>query len=321
MKFLDDERMLARMIDEHGVTEENARASLRISKNPIIPRYIDRMERDPKHFQIETTEDVIGEQLTLAAAAYTNMEITNANPETIDDLRTWLGRTIERAVPYLWEDDTRIAAANMKMPDHIIDPNNTLPFPAVWWTFPSDLTAYTEELSMVNVLLCQHPEQGMMIYEVYQRKETGLPVAHGLIIPAYAKYPEWTEEHPNLGPAWTRTVGCYLAMCAFLRSKSFEKTEKRLHRAVRREAKRKNLPIGVRDSAYFVNLRPVEGEEKPASEPTGNEGNYSCQWLVSGHFKAQWYPSRQAHEVIYIDPYRKGPKDKPFRAKSYRVNR
>ncbi len=40
---------------------------------------------------------------------------------------------------------------------------------------------------------------------------------------------------------------------------------------------------------------------------------WSCQWVVSGHWRQQWYPSRQVHKPRWILPYVKGPEDKPLK--------
>jgi hypothetical protein len=41
--------------------------------------------------------------------------------------------------------------------------------------------------------------------------------------------------------------------------------------------------------------------------------DWSCQWLVRGHWRRQYYPRTDRHETIWIAPYRKGPEDKPLR--------
>jgi hypothetical protein len=43
----------------------------------------------------------------------------------------------------------------------------------------------------------------------------------------------------------------------------------------------------------------------------GREWNY--QWLVRGHWRKQWFPSRSAHVPVWIAPYVKGPEDKPLK--------
>lgn len=51
---------------------------------------------------------------------------------------------------------------------------------------------------------------------------------------------------------------------------------------------------------------------------------WSHRWIVSGHWRNQWYPSSGTHELTYILPYVKGPDDKPLRistAEVFVVNR
>jgi hypothetical protein len=48
---------------------------------------------------------------------------------------------------------------------------------------------------------------------------------------------------------------------------------------------------------------------------------FSHRWLVSGHFRNQWYSSEQTHKVIWIAPHVKGPKGALFLPRVYRVSR
>ena len=41
---------------------------------------------------------------------------------------------------------------------------------------------------------------------------------------------------------------------------------------------------------------------------------WQCQWIVSGHWRRQFYRSSGAHKPRYIAPYVKGPADKPLKA-------
>lgn len=47
------------------------------------------------------------------------------------------------------------------------------------------------------------------------------------------------------------------------------------------------------------------GEKAPGRE-------YRHQWLVSGHWRNQWYASAEAHRPIWIAPHMKGPEDAPL---------
>ena len=81
-------------------------------------------------------------------------------------------------------------------------------------------------------------------------------------------------------------------------------------RATRRRLERKGWP---RREVSVVNLRrseraAVDGGDE--SEP--RHVNWSHRWLVSGHWRRQWCPSIKDHRNIYINPYVKGPEDRPF---------
>jgi len=98
---------------------------------------------------------------------------------------------------------------------------------------------------------------------------------------------------------------------AFLRQKvvSFQDysspraTTRRFQRVVQTEA-----PL-VR--VIQLRKREVRGRENGASEPY----DWSHRWIVSGHWRKQWYPSRQRHEPLFIDSYVKGPDDKPLKVR------
>jgi hypothetical protein len=51
------------------------------------------------------------------------------------------------------------------------------------------------------------------------------------------------------------------------------------------------------------------GAEHEASEPV----EWSCQWVVRGHWRQQWCPKAQVHQPRWILPYVKGPPEKPLK--------
>lgn len=46
---------------------------------------------------------------------------------------------------------------------------------------------------------------------------------------------------------------------------------------------------------------------------------YTTRWMVSGHWRRQWYPSRKKHQWKYIHSYVKGPEGLPIKKSSKRV--
>jgi hypothetical protein len=50
-----------------------------------------------------------------------------------------------------------------------------------------------------------------------------------------------------------------------------------------------------------------------APDDDGAAREYTCRWMVKGHWRQQWYPSRQVHRPIWINPHIKGPDGKPLK--------
>jgi hypothetical protein len=83
------------------------------------------------------------------------------------------------------------------------------------------------------------------------------------------------------------------------------------NRAERRRAARAQLPSDV----LVVRLRrrsiDHDGPEDTDVEPV----HWSHRWLVGGHWRNQWLPSRSCHRQQWISGYVKGPEGKPLLVK------
>lgn len=53
---------------------------------------------------------------------------------------------------------------------------------------------------------------------------------------------------------------------------------------------------------------------RPRSAPSDEERdvNWAHRWIVSGHWRNQWFPSLKTHRQVWIGSYVKGPEDKPL---------
>lgn len=78
-------------------------------------------------------------------------------------------------------------------------------------------------------------------------------------------------------------------------------------RTVRRRAERD----GFSSPAVRV-VRIRHREDTPTrAEPSGR--TYSVRWTVRGHWRNQYYPARQEHRPLWINPHIKGPDGAPLR--------
>ena len=99
-----------------------------------------------------------------------------------------------------------------------------------------------------------------------------------------------------------------LAMYLFLQQEWVETPLAVLPRSFRRKLERERKPLPeVKTVVLRRAAQAGEGHETEGSR------EYSCQWIVSGHWRKHWFPKEKTHKPLYIAPYPKGPADKPLR--------
>jgi hypothetical protein len=74
------------------------------------------------------------------------------------------------------------------------------------------------------------------------------------------------------------------------------------------------------EAVTVITLRKVDAVvgDPSFNDSEGEGGHLSCQFVVRGHWRNQWYSSLQAHRQIWIAPFIKGPEGAPLR-KTQRV--
>jgi hypothetical protein len=83
-----------------------------------------------------------------------------------------------------------------------------------------------------------------------------------------------------------------------------------------RHAAKRLLKAEMQGGLSVITLRRHVSEPKDA---TGAPIEWSCRWIVNGHWRKQFYPSKEAHEYIWILPFVKGPEDKPLKTPDQKV--
>lgn len=103
------------------------------------------------------------------------------------------------------------------------------------------------------------------------------------------------------------TFGPFLKATWILMQQPIAKaTDVELYRAARRRLERAGQePKPVR----VIDLRRPQHAGEAASE---SDREYHHRWIVRGHWRQQWYPSREVHRPVWIAPHIKGPDDKPL---------
>lgn len=90
-----------------------------------------------------------------------------------------------------------------------------------------------------------------------------------------------------------------------------------------RRQRRRAAHEGRDISSQQVRVVRLRARSSAAAASKGGSIDWACRWAVSGHWRNQFYPNEDRHKTIWIDPYVKGPEDKPFRQSVtvYDVNR
>lgn len=100
------------------------------------------------------------------------------------------------------------------------------------------------------------------------------------------------------------------SLAIFLEEKIAKIKDVHLSRQIIRSRKKTScLPT---KTIKVVSLRSYQSAQNDNIKYKESDVEWSHRWLVRGHIRNQWIPSRKVHELKWIDPYIKGPEDKPF---------
>lgn len=110
------------------------------------------------------------------------------------------------------------------------------------------------------------------------------------------------------------------ACLTFLEQRILIAPQHRADRAARRRVERQGYTHEPLVRVVELRRKQTRSEDHGESEPV----EWSHQWIVSAHWRNQWYPSLNDYQPRWIMPYVKGPEDKPLkppRAKVFAVVR
>jgi hypothetical protein len=299
----------------------------REQKDPLLKQYVNHISRPGRNCE---PWHALGQRRHAAGACAGAMSDERIPVEGLrgDAPRaSFLRHSVEwilNAAPFLWSNATERIADAAPLPKHIVSPN-VLPYPTMFWTFETAGGSRNEAGSFVETnwtAIRHNPDGVMMMWDLCEVDDTGEPVKQwGLSVVQIPYGWTWPDDFQKLSPEISG-VARFLKRCAFLASPYVSKEKTRLARHHRRQMQRAGEPTEkVEEEVSVVKLRREvkQRTDKAAEQSTSIEWQH--QWWVSGHYRAQWYPHEEAHRVIWIAPYLKGPSDKPVLEKVYAVVR
>jgi len=285
--------------------------------DPLAQRWVDYTVRNPGRNRVSTTADVLGERsLWMGTLCLPQDVFVDGSLSFIH--RVSLAVTLTLAIPFLWRSAPHNLARTLPVPSHIIS-RDVLPFPMMYWTYETGYGALTATNNNTTIDTTSWLVDGLVIADA----GNGMNIVHfgstGTKMIAIATGVEYGKRYPDDIPEYQMpAISDVLAMLSFLASPFIPKTQARISRHERRSLKL----VGkvTEELVTFIDLR-AEEHHHDRPETDHHEVNWKSRWIVRGHHRAQWYPSLNAHRLVYIAPYLKGPGDLPVKVSTYRVKR
>jgi hypothetical protein len=154
--------------------------------------------------------------------------------------------------------------------------------------------------------LIRHPEHPHQLIPFMRYQHPRYGTAH----PMEWEYSTWTSNPEYLVEATDDEFG----IAAVLRA-TWTIMQQSLSVLVRtqvdRAERRRSARAGLASDVLVVRLRR-RSLDGPATDDAGDPVPWSHRWLVSGHWRNQWLPSRACHRLQWISSYVKGPENKPL---------
>lgn len=232
---------------------------------------------------------------------------------------------ILRAQVYLWRSNVFTAMKSCPIPEHVIS-DGLLPFPVSYHTFEIRYEYNPKQIELMRRACPMIPEDSA--FEWWLMVDRG---DHALIMifvssmtqPEFNALIFWQLKYRTVFPKdfnerEIKDVSLILSMMAFLKSPDKHIQLNSIPRGVRRRANIVAQP-DLDSHVSVITLRRKIYDNQ--SDQDHCVIDWKHQWWVQAHYRAQWYPSRQTHELIFIDAHLKGPDDKPLLEKVYNAAR
>lgn len=314
-----------------GRLEQQARCALdAIVRDPLVIDYTRQTHAKIKaghRLHCRTAFEVLGERASVAThlmvGTYEPSIRSRLHPDAPDfaakATQISLGLMVLRSVPYLWMTDIVGSALATPVPPHVIGPEPPLPYPSMYWTFENALSTRLrqsmDEDFWIDAMVVQELDDG---YGFWQMGETRTPGRDPRPECRFSKLPYGQRYPDDLGDeahAWGQMLSCL----SFLASPFIPKRRQVVDGKLRRSMSRGPSSRLLDEEVTFVDLRSALVE--PTSPAGVDPHEWHHRWIVRGHHRAQWYPSLQAHKLIWVAPYVKGPDGAPMKESVYRVAR
>lgn len=231
-------------------------------------------------------------------------------------IRSMITFALLNAQTFIWKNEVLSQLFDYPIPECIIS-REILPYPFIYHTFETSrgMRGMEHEDACIDWLLTTHlPTIGIEVFtNVGTREEaknsTALTIQRGSILYGN-EYPKQFEENKS-------DVGFILSMFAFLKSPYINVNKSVIPRNIRKQER-----LSKDDCERQINVVELRDDIRERIAHYQSESKeWKHRWWVRGHYRKQWYPSTQSHEMVWIAPYIKGKEELPILEKVYNVCR
>jgi hypothetical protein len=284
--------------------------------------------------------------LEMQFAALRNACITRDAPGEIDDEPPPQGlreacavaaSILPRCEAFAWSHDTAAAVllASRSVPRASVLSASTLPARACWWYFtePLPLLARPEleidlgdEIGTIDTrhlaaISCAATDDGYISVICYRPLPNRGPLAtttffarEGITVEEFASDIAHVDVREGTRRGAVEVAQFVAAACAWLQQRIAIWSSARVERHRRKQIGREHRvpePLDVK----VVELRRLESQ--PRTPGLGEHVEWSCRWVVNGHWRNQ--PYKDSRKLIFIMPFMKGPADRPLKVPTHTV--
>jgi hypothetical protein len=243
--------------------------------------------------------------------------------------------TLKSGNPFYWDATTceLVTATALQMPPMTLRPEDLIvPFGFCWFARPLPLAVpdgFPRSLPLVGYAWGEVPGRGVMLmpFSPSPKRHSGAPTQ--LTMWEYGhSFEQLAESVTNLArkdahlkdreiQAVRRVEQMrYIAACTvFMQQRILTQHTERADRSTRRRLDR----AGWTHDPEIKVIRLRRASSSPSSESGHEPVEWTCQWVVSGHWRQQFYPSTNEHRPVFVLPYIKGPEGLPLKAPAERV--
>jgi hypothetical protein len=217
------------------------------------------------------------------------------------------------AQTYLWTERTERLAHAAPLPKHTIS-KSVLQQSTMFWA--REMPHSGDDTWANNWMVLS--DMGDRIYCSHDALSMDEPRGYRVMSFEIKYGATWPDDFPSNADL----IGGVLKRCAFLNSPYVTNEKRKASRHLRRQMEREGQEAPPDDDVSIVVLRRMQvrkAQQKTNGEHHGVEWKH--HWWVSSFYRAQWYPSEQAHHVIWIEAFLKGDLSKPLLEKVYNVVR